>query len=365
MADVNVADDLSDKRGLVDKLWWVLNAILRFAAVALVVFAFLIGLLLLSQRYQADSALAGGAQGLQALAASGGGVGTSAATDEAQIEAARAARDARSAWDRQAALEAEQTARLAGYAAHLQGLAQRAGCDATTIDMALACAPGANTDATLRTEFEQTSARYREQHAELLETRAAITPLIGTYQTQALLPGASLQGALPAIEARDNLLNALPACLRGPALSFFQLPLLVNSVIVALLGGMFGASMVLLILLAFPSYAPLTFGGGKYFFLRMFTGGFVAVMVFVAIQSGVNLASLGDLQSAATSIQAFDPPKLALLGVFAGAFSEQIAGAVKGYVDRAFSAFGGAVSGGAPASGVSDEPPEGGPRPAL
>ncbi|MES1202484.1 MAG: hypothetical protein ABUS57_13660 [Pseudomonadota bacterium] len=349
--DTEVADDLSDAKGL-GKLMWFLVALLRFATAGAVAVIFFVTLLLLSARYQADNAIAGGtAQGIAQLSQTNGGLGVSDVADATKIANAQAAEAARVEWAAASQVEADHLARRDALGSQIQVLARRAAAcgQEPNLDQSLRCSPAQ--DSTVHAEFAQTLANYDVENKALLEVSQQVQDRFLKLQEARRQPGASLAGAIPAIEARDSLVTALPACVRPVADWFFNLPLLISSVTVSFLAGMFGAVAILLVLLAYPTYAPLTFGGGKYFFLRMFTGGFVAVLIFVAIQSGVTVAGLADLQSLSSS-GGGDPIKVALLGVFAGAFSEQIAGAVKGYVDSAF-------HGGVDTSVPPDEPPTG------
>ncbi|HWA23577.1 MAG TPA: hypothetical protein VG735_14375 [Caulobacterales bacterium] len=328
------ADDFTDARGL-GKLMWVLVAALRFVVAFLVIAAFLCGVLTLHSRFQADRALAGDqAAGLQSLAEFGGGAGISQAANKDLMEAARAAEQEITARQLLEQREAATLKDLEKYATQLQALAVRAGCSAGEIDAALKCKPDAAADPTLVAEFFQMQDLYRNEHKLLLETRAEALQQRPTYVAKLFAPGGDLARVLPALDARTEIERSVPSFLSPVVEWFFGLPLLVSSIIVAFLAGMFGAVAVLLVLLAFPAHAPLTFGGGKYFFLRMFTGGFVAVIVFMVIQSGLTFGGIGDLQAAFSGISVADPVKIALIGMFAGGFSEQLAGAVHRYVTQ-------------------------------
>ncbi|MES1156515.1 MAG: hypothetical protein ABUL73_01935 [Alphaproteobacteria bacterium] len=333
--NAEVADDLSDAKGL-GILSWISLATLRFAASAFVTIVFVFGFILLAERFTADSALNGGSRDFNALTVQGGGLGVSEAVDDAKMANARNARDAKADWDKQAAAEQQETDQANALATRLMTLAVTAGCAVQNVEQAMTCKPERPPTATLQAQIDQTSKAYQDKVNQLIATRQDLEPAIRTYQAAAIQPGAEYVAALPAIAARDQVVGILPPVLRPTGTWFFQLPLLVSGLVTTFFAGMFGSVLVLLVLLAYPNYAPLTFGGGKYFFLRMFTGGFVAVLVFVAVGSGASVAGLADLQSIAAQGGGIDPTKIALLGVFAGAFSEQIAGAVRGYVDTVF-----------------------------
>lgn len=326
-----VADDFSDAQGF-GKVVWLGVAVLRFVVAFAVAALFLIGVLTLNSRFQADRALTNNqTANLQTLAEMGGGAGVSQVADKKLMDSAREAEaeiKARQALD---AREEGHSKSLEGIATRLQALAIRGGCQAGTVDDALKCQPSATSDATLLAEFKQTQDQYRAEHAALLATRAEGLQRAPTYTAKLYAPGGDLARVLPALDARDEIERSLPTLLKPGIDWFFGLPLLVSSVMVAFTAGMFGSVAVLLVLLAFPTYNPLTFGGGKYFFLRMFTGGFVAVIVFMVIQSGMTFSGVGDLGAALGSVSVADPIKIALIGMFAGAFSEQLAGAVHRY----------------------------------
>lgn len=327
------ADDLTDAQGM-GKVSWLAVAVLRFAAAFFVIAAFLGAILTLNSRVQADRALAGdAAASVQALAELGGGTGISQAANKELMDAARAAEQeiaARQLLDKR---EAASLKDLEKYATQLQELAVRAGCSAGTIDAALRCSPDSGADPTLAAELEQLRQLYRSEHQALLEVRAQALQQKPTYVAKLFAPGGDLARVLPALEAKAEIERSAPGFVAPVIEWFFRLPLLVSSMMVAFLGGMFGAVAVLLVLLAFPAHAHMTFGGGKYFFLRMFTGGFIAVIVFMIIQSGLAFTGLGDVQALA-GVTVADPVKISLVGMFAGGFSEQLAGAVNNFVTQ-------------------------------
>lgn len=343
-----VADDFSDAAGF-GKVAWLAIAALRFIVSFSVAALFLIGVLTLNSRFQADRALANNqTANLQTLAEVGGGAGVSQVADRKLMDSARAAEAEIKARQTLDAREEGHAKSLEAFATRLQALAVRAGCGAATVDEALRCQPAGTADATLQAEYKQTQDQYRAEHAALLATRAEGLQRAPTYAAKLYAPGGDLARVLPALDARDEIERSLPNLLKPAIDWFFGLPLLVSSVIVAFLAGMFGSVAVLLVLLAFPTYNPLTFGGGKYFFLRMFTGGFIAVIVFMVIQSGITFSGVGDLGAALGSISVADPIKIALIGMFAGAFSEQLAGAVHRYAAQ--------FGGDAPASPITSAP---------
>lgn len=136
-------------------------------------------------------------------------------------------------------------------------------------------------------------------------------------------------------------IQSLPAS--GPVVNtFFEMPPSISTVLLAFIGGLLGSACLLFLLMTFPNYLPLTFGGGDHFFLRLLTGGVVAVLVQLVLLTGGSIPGLEgapdlvQVQAAVNSLQLGVPAKTGLIAVGSGFFSEQIAAAAKGYVDQAF-----------------------------
>jgi hypothetical protein len=357
-----VADDFVDQKSLAGKAWWLVVAALRIGACAFVAAMFLALLITVTTRYQTDTILAreqgaGTELTAQQLLAQFGGIGASDASDPKKVAAASEIARLNRAALLASQHEQSQTQRVEAAGEALRRVAVRAcggasGAGDSAIEplaaaaRAQACLPqvgDAKAAALLKADLEDAQQAYQSAYDELRVVRAKRAEAQQKADAKRFDDGAELAKAWGALNAQNQMLSLPPAKVVGVAgflKSIFSAPLLVSSAMLAFFAGMLGAVILQLVLMVAPGYLPLTFGSGEHFFLRVFMGGFIAVLILLAVQSGVSVAGLfsaAGLSGAAPDLSAAtiaDPTKLAFIGAGAGFFSEQIAQAVKAYAEQ-------------------------------
>ncbi|HVZ99930.1 MAG TPA: hypothetical protein VG841_06410 [Caulobacterales bacterium] len=321
-----VADDFVDAKGW-GKLSWLMLALFRLGLTIVLGVVFLIALATIDLRYGADAAApARDAANYQAVLSGADG----------SAETLAAAREAQRQSDELGLLNSQlqqQAARLDQASIALRQRAQSAGCSAApTIDEATRCT---SSDPAIQSQLTHFKATYLAELEKYQANAADIQKRTFDYEVARRVPGAELAPVLGAINGRDALVASAPWA--KPIIDlFFKMPTMMSGILLAFLAGVLGSACLLFILMTFPNYLPLTFGGGSDFFLRMFTGGVVAVLVQLVLLTGTAVPGLEGVQSAISNLSLSVPGKQALIAVGAGFFSEQIAKGAKGYVDHAF-----------------------------
>jgi hypothetical protein len=391
MANEVVAPDLSDHDTIGGKIWWLAVAAMRVGFAVVVVVTFLCLLITVTTRYQADSALAqqrraslGLEQSAQALTTQQliqefGGIGASEAGDDAKVKQAAELAALNAKVESAAAVVMQQQAWLDASGENLKKIAARACGSSLSLDVAAeplaavskaeACmaAPTAADqigDATavsmLKGDLAIAKSEYNKAHEQVRQATATLVAAREKANDQSYAPVAALSKASGALNTKAQLEALVPQQTIFILDTMFKAPLLISSAALVFVGGMLGALIIQLVLICFPGYMPITLGSGSYFFLRVPMGGMVAVLVMLALQSGVSITGLSDLTQTVGSIAVPDPAKIGFLGVFAGAFSEQIGKAVVGYVSRLVPLGGGTVGVDSSAPAAAASMPDGG-----
>ncbi|HVY84223.1 MAG TPA: hypothetical protein VG943_03760 [Caulobacterales bacterium] len=343
-----VADDFVDAKGW-GKVSWLLLALARLGLTLAIGVVFLVALATIDLRYDADAAAPPGeAAHYQALLAG--------SPDSATFLAAAA--EAKSQADALQVLNTQlqqQQARLDQASLDLRQRAQRAGCSpAPSIDEAERCT---STDPALQSELTHYKETYLAELEKFQTNQADVQKRTFDYEVASRQPGAALAPVLAPLAERDALVQMAPWS--KPIIDlFFTLPIMMSGILMAFLAGLLGSAALLFIMMTFPNYLPLTFGGGSDFFLRMFTGGVVAILVQLVLLTGTTVPGLESVQGAINALSLSVPGKQALAAVGAGFFSEQIAKTAKGYVDGAF--HGGRTPNGVAELPLAQPPVEGG-----
>jgi hypothetical protein len=186
----------------------------------------------------------------------------------------------------------------------------------------------------LRSDLQVAQTAYARAHDEFVRVSTERERRIAAADARRFDPGADLARSYTAIATHDQLVSFIPIpAVQGVLTQLFAAPLVISSAILVFVAGCMGALIIQLVLITFPGYLPLTLGDGQYFFLRVPTGGMVAMLVMLALQSGVTIAGLADFSRDVGDVTIGDPTKLAFVGLLAGAFSENIGKMVVGYVE--------------------------------
>jgi hypothetical protein len=430
MADgIQEADDFLDRDSLGGRALWVAHATSRLVAAALIGLFFFTGLAVIQLRFEAESALGQGREdapqpALHQLLANQSLQGVAGLQDVSLRAQAESVFTAEGALAQAVADVADTASRVGEAERQLISAAELANCGLSpTVAVAMTCT--GTGDATLVTGLEHAKAGYREAQAASVESqicaraaqvwvdrarngdvlRPAVAapaapaegaaapapsrcPAVQALAAPALqtiaatgapqsTDGVALAPAVPALREFDNLQGYMPAVAQPAVRSFFSMDSDASILVMAFIAGLLGATCLLFILIAFPNYMPLTFGSGKHFFLRMFTGGVVAFLVVLVLRltaqtGGAGAAGgpqeLAQAQAVLATSGFSEPVRYALIGVVAGFFAEQIAKWAKNYSEGVFSGArtqsAAAPTAAAGAAQTYDAPPEGGPRPA-
>jgi uncharacterized membrane protein YeaQ/YmgE (transglycosylase-associated protein family) len=352
---IEVADDLRDKTNLPDRLGWLGLAFARFAVAAGVAIVFFFTLAILELRFDAESAV----QRTDLTPAQNEAVQTqlhallslSAGSREERAQAATTRAEA--AAFAKADSDMQERARLLGTEVTKQdregrrliSAAEQAECGqpglAPSIPAALACqnlTATATVTQALAGELNDSQGAYNDAQTARRESEKELRRLEVIYEDAAIKPGATLAPAVTTLRAFDQVQAELPPALQYVSGQLFAMDTAASGTILSFVAGLLGSTCLLFILLTFPNYLPLTFGAGEHFFLRMATGGAVAVLVVLLLRLGtvIQVAELQQAQDAINRLALSLPAQQALIGVVSGFLAEQIAKWVKDYVDAAF-----------------------------
>jgi hypothetical protein len=203
---------------------------------------------------------------------------------------------------------------------------------APTIDDAIKCT---SSEPTLAQQLSHGKDVYRQELTTLQTTQLSQQRATFDYEVAAQQSGAALAPVRGYIAQRDVISAAAPPA-KPLVDALFAMPTTFSSILLAFIGGLLGSACLLLILLTFPTYLPLTFGGGNHFFLRMFTGGAVAVIVMLVLMTGTAVPGLEGVKTAIGGLDVGEPAKQGMIAIASGFLAEQIAKFAKNYSDRAF-----------------------------
>lgn len=175
-------------------------------------------------------------------------------------------------------------------------------------------------DPGIRQEYLQTSERADKNSDRSVEVQRL---LAGVGKRLETLAGEErrLQGTVTGFEgtrAHFRLLDALEMPWWVP-LDFVKLPPFIIHVLLSFFSGMFGALLITMVFVVYPSKLRERVST-KLYYKRIFLGGLVAVTVFIVVAGGASILGGTDSGQVGTNFMSF-----AAIGLLAGMFSDLVA----------------------------------------